>query len=543
MQATPAGKEWYFREDPIDRRPVPHLVHDFRGEYQRIAMSLMLLRNCGLWLDMGLGKTFISIAYALHRCHYSGARVILIVCPTTVIGNWQDQLEEHIDPKFGAKIIVAHGRKRSRVISEYRCNKKPPLAFMLTSYDSLANTESDLSSIKIDSIILDEASKVKNYETKRTKNVHAFVAKRRPDMRVHLLSGTPSTKGAEGFYSLYELLGPGRSGAQNYVVFKNHYCQTISLLKGITPSKRIVYTRADPVEVRHKWLASNYVPGSNTTYAEAGYRWGDRPGKKIIRVIGCIPKIVGYKNVANLTRVSRQNSYTLYKEDVLTSLPPKTFTTRFIELSSAQKKAFKDFIDTNKVLLESAKFTFQGSNNPHRRLHGIANGYVQEYDRIEYFRSQPKLDELKLILDESGNEKVVVWSPFRPQISKAVEFLKKHDFGVVEMHGGVPAEKRRDVINRFRNDPDVRCCVANPDVAGMGLNLVEATIAVVLTNWYKPDVRKQMIDRLHRIGQTKPVLIIDLIATGSCEPGILNALNSDIDLEGKIIDVRKLMEA
>jgi SNF2 family DNA or RNA helicase len=77
--------------------------------------------------------------------------------------------------------------------------------------------------------------------------------------------------------------------------------------------------------------------------------------------------------------------------------------------------------------------------------------------------------------------------------------------------------------------------VANPDVAGMGLTLIESHLAIVMTNWFKADVRLQLIDRMHRIGQWCPVTVVDLVTPGTLEPRILRCLRNNVQIEGTVL--------
>jgi SNF2 family DNA or RNA helicase len=77
--------------------------------------------------------------------------------------------------------------------------------------------------------------------------------------------------------------------------------------------------------------------------------------------------------------------------------------------------------------------------------------------------------------------------------------------------------------------------VGNPSTGGYGLNLVSASYVVYYSNSYNLEVREQSEDRAHRIGQTKNVLVIDLITRGTVDEMIIAALKNKIKLSAKTL--------
>ena len=92
----------------------------------------------------------------------------------------------------------------------------------------------------------------------------------------------------------------------------------------------------------------------------------------------------------------------------------------------------------------------------------------------------------------------------------------------VLFHGGVPGPQRKDLIDRFQEDPDCRLFLST-DAGGVGLNLQHASVVVNLDLPWNPAVLEQRIGRVHRLGQHRPVRVVHFIAQGTIEEGMLGA--------------------
>ena len=102
-------------------------------------------------------------------------------------------------------------------------------------------------------------------------------------------------------------------------------------------------------------------------------------------------------------------------------------------------------------------------------------------------------------------------------------------------HGGVPSRKRKNLIEQFREDPDCRLFLST-DAGGVGLNLQHANVVVNMDLPWNPAVLEQRIGRVHRLGQTRPVQVINFIAEGTIEQGMLSTLAFKKSLFAGILD-------
>ena len=537
MTCSDAGKAWFQVNDPAVPKTLDGLLKEPRI-YQRLALFRMKLGSCALWLDMGLGKTFISFMYALTVPQ----PYFLVVCPVSVFGVWSDQAAELLDPKLNVNFVIAHGPKRRQIVSELRAKKPSGKTFIITSYDSLETIRESLQYLDLGAIFFDEAQRIKYMTTGRTKTAHALV-RAREDVPRFLLSGTPSTTKVVGYYSLYELIQQGATGCSSLFGFKQHFIETKKFMICRIPlsdgSERAVHIYADTAD---RWLQSNFPPGQTQSYAQLGYRFSEnlRPNARHLKIMRFYNKETGIKNLPDLQRISTTWAYTLRKEDVMTELPEKTYETRTVDLTPVQKKAYSDLLLSSQAEIGSLKFSFRNTGSIHAKLHQIANGYLRTQDAIHYFPEQSKMKELLELIEEAGDQKIVVWSPWIPQLDMIDKTLDAEKIDHVLVYGKTSAEARAAAITKFTTDANCKVFISNPSVGGIGLNLTCAHLEVFMSNWYQPDVRDQAEDRCHRQGQTNGVTIIDLIAENTIEAKILRDLRAKISTENAILSPKEL---
>jgi SNF2 family DNA or RNA helicase len=182
--------------------------------------------------DMGLGKTIQTLALLLHDKDSSERKPsTLLVCPTSVIGNWQREAARFAPD---LKLLIHHGIGRSRTGSL----RKACLAhdLVITSYALLQRDIDALKNVPWTGIVLDEAQNIKNPETKQAKAARSLNA----GYRV-ALTGTPVENNIGDLWSIMEFLNPGFLGTQ--AAFKRRYFEpiqtrrdpkTIAQLKALT---------------------------------------------------------------------------------------------------------------------------------------------------------------------------------------------------------------------------------------------------------------------------------------------------------------------
>jgi SNF2 family DNA or RNA helicase len=214
----------------------PAEFHGTLRPYQVRGYSwLAFLRRWGLGAcladDMGLGKTVQTLALVQRDWESNGRRPTLLVCPTSVVGNWQKEAQR-FTPEL--PVLVHHGLKRARGAAfEKEVGRH---ALVLSSYALLHRDQEALAKVAWAGVVLDEAQNVKNPETKQARAARAL----RADYRV-ALTGTPVENHVGDLWSILEFLNPGLLGSQAEFrrrffvpIQAQHDAEAAALLKRLT---------------------------------------------------------------------------------------------------------------------------------------------------------------------------------------------------------------------------------------------------------------------------------------------------------------------
>jgi SNF2 family DNA or RNA helicase len=104
----------------------------------------------------------------------------------------------------------------------------------------------------------------------------------------------------------------------------------------------------------------------------------------------------------------------------------------------------------------------------------------------------------------------------------------------VRLDGSMPVHKREQAVSRFSTDDGVRVILISLQAGGVGLNLTAANRVYMLDPWWNPAVEEQAIDRVHRIGQTRPVIVKRCVMEDSVEGRILRLQERKRCLQGAL---------
>ena len=151
---------------------------------------------------------------------------------------------------------------------------------------------------------------------------------------------------------------------------------------------------------------------------------------------------------------------------------------------------------------------------------------------------QTKLDELFNILEEliaTGNEKIVIfsqWERFTRLIAMELDRLK---IGYANLNGTIPSHKRKELFDRFNNEEQCRIFLST-DAGGVGLNLQAGSYLFNMDLPWNPAVLEQRIGRIYRHGQKRNVNIVNFVAQHTIEHGMLGKLKFKTALAEGILD-------
>lgn len=535
MEATEAGKHWFSNTGPLNLLSTT-LMKTKPREYQEIGLIRMLIDPMSLFFDMGLGKTFMILYHCMALFEHQNKNYFLIVCPHTLFLEWKEQIQKHITISADCQTFVLHGTKLKKEAANLRCANTAKPIFIFTSYHTLKNVSKILETLPISLFAADEASRMRYMKTAITKEIHAL-GQKLPNAFKIPLSGTPSTTEVEGYFSLYEWSRPGCTGFPSSFMFQKHFQKHKQFLvtKIDGEEKHVFY------EKKEEWLARNYPKNSMKTYAELGYTFELQSRNPLaLPIIRVYTKFDSIQNATQLQALTERNAYARKKEEVLPELPAKIYIVRQVEMSDEQRRAYHEILTTCRTELEDKVFSFSNQNSPFAKLHQIANGYLKKGDDIYWFKEQPKLEALDTLLDEAGEEQVIVWAPFIPLIDRLHRHILDRGATVGKMYGNTTNKERDAIITAFKQK-QLQYIVANPAVMGLGYNLAMSYIQAWITNWFKPDERSQAEDRQHRIGQENGVMIYDFPSIGTIERKILKTLQKKIEIEDQILSIKDLI--
>jgi superfamily II DNA/RNA helicase len=108
---------------------------------------------------------------------------------------------------------------------------------------------------------------------------------------------------------------------------------------------------------------------------------------------------------------------------------------------------------------------------------------------------------------------------------EAAKVLEKLGVPHVVLHGGLPGKDRKAVLERFQNDPECKVFIST-DAGGTGLNLQTADTVMNLELPWNPAVLEQRIARVHRMGQSRPVRVINFVTLNTIEERVLRTLEA-----------------
>jgi SNF2 family DNA or RNA helicase len=500
--------------------PLEEVPAGLQGElrpYQQLGMSwLWFLRQYGFGAvladDMGLGKTVQLITYLLkvkgeietgsnmmtgiedganptgtQNSHapkkVTGTdeevakekiptKAALIICPTSVLGNWQKELERFA-PEM--KVYLHYGSNRLKE-DDFSKNAQD-VDVVLTSY-GLSHLDSDeFEGLIWSSIAIDEAQNIKNAGTKQSRAV------RRLRGQHHIaLTGTPMENRLSELWSIFDFTNHGYLGSM-----------------GQFQKKFVIPIEKDEKKEKVQQLQSLIRP------------FLLRRTKKDEEVALNLPDKQEQKEYCPLT--TEQAS--LYEQ-----LVRDTFA-EIEKLSGFERKG---------LILQMLSRLKQLCNHPALYLKepSVNRVLLERSNKLE------KLVELVDAVLNSG-ESCIIFTQYI-EMGEMIRSTVKKKFGVEVpfLNGSVPKTQRDEMIERFQNQ-EFPVFLLSLKAGGTGLNLTAANHVIHYDRWWNPAVENQATDRAYRIGQSRFVHVHKLICTGTLEEKIDAMLEKKQHLNDQII--------
>lgn len=247
-------------------------------------------------------------------------------------------------------------------------------------------------------------------------------------------------------------------------------------------------------------------------------------------------KIVRALNVDYLVRKIAPYTYQVKKSECL-ELPSKTYDVEYYRLTRSQRDHYDEVADKLLFSLDELRpYTiyrlFAGLQNVIAGFRVILDdekGHMQTEPFFQNPMDNPRMQLLFDLLDKT-DEKVIVYCKYTQEVSNIVKIANERygEGSAVAFYGELNQKKRQENIRRF--EEDARLFVGIKECAGFGLNLQFCSYIIYYNNDWNYATRSQSEDRVHRIGQTKNVHIIDICAARTLDERILRCLWNKEDL-------------
>ncbi len=336
--------------------------------------------------------------------------------------------------------------------------------YKITNYDVIRRDLDHIAHWQPDLVILDEAQRIKNWQT-----VTAQSVKRLESDYAIVLTGTPLENRLEELYSIVEVVDRFRLGPM------------------------------------FRFLAEHQQTDENG-------------------------KVVGYRNLHAVSQTLAPLLIRRTKDEVLTELPERLEKRFFVPMTPAQMQFHEEAREVvARIVAKWRNYGFLSETDQQRlraalqRMRMACNStYLVDQETDHGHKADELVNHLEEIFEDPA-AKVVVFSQWVRMHEIIVPRLKRRKWDHILFHGGVAGPKRKDLVQRFREDDRCRLFLST-DAGGLGLNLQHASAVMILDQPWNPALLEQRIGRVHRLGQQRPVRVVHFIARGTIEEGMLAVL-------------------
>ena len=373
--------------------------------------------------------------------------------------------------KYQWKSEIAKFTDRTVKVIEGALDKRKPqykseAFFKVASYGVGLNDIGYINEAEFDLIILDEAQRIKNWKTKTAQGL-----KQLKSQYAIVLTGTPLENKLDELHSIVEFIDPYKLGAL------------------------------------FKFLDKHQIKQDETG------------------------KVIGYKDLNSISTVLDDILIRRTKTEILSQLPERIDKNYFVDVTKEQWDIHQDYdYIVGRLVHKWRRFGFLSEKDRQRLLMSLAcmrmvsdSTYILDQKDKRYDKKIAEVTEILKEIFESSDDKVVIFSQWERMTRLVGRELRKMNIDFEYLHGGIPSIKRKDLIDNFRENPKKRVFLST-DAGGVGLNLQTANVIINLDLPWNPAVLEQRIGRVHRLGQKKPVRVINLISKGTIEHRILGVI-------------------
>lgn len=442
--------------------------HDLH-HYQHAGVEFALdVPRCMLWLDLGLGKTIITLTTIADLLDRMDVGRVLVVAPLRVAkNNWPSEVREWHHIRH-VRMSVVHGTPQQRLAA-----LKRRADVYCINYENLYW----LAKVKgirryFDMAVFDESRNLSNKSAKRSRAARFFAGNVE---RVIELTATPAPNSMTDLFHQTYLIDQGKRFGETLKAF------------------------------RFRYFDANVDRDGDIRYEVKP--WAEKAIHQQLRDI----------------------TMTLRKEDYL-DMPERVDVRADVELTE-DEMAHYEAMETEYALSVSDDKTIEAISAGAllTKLAQLANGAIYDAEKQTHFIHDQKLDALRELVAEAGDEPVLVAYNFRSDMARILKAFPKARV----------LDKSQLMIDEW-NAGKIPMLLVHPKSAGHGLNLQYGGRIVV---WFSPswslELDQQLNARLHRQGQSKPVRVYRIVAKGTVDESIMRALSSKTKMQDSLLDAMK----
>ncbi len=427
-------------------------------EYQEEGILFALFKKYAIIADeMGLGKTIQAIGAAMMKKQIFDFKKTLVVCPASIKEQWKIEIEKFSDEKA----LVVLGTPDERAL-QYQDKEH---YFYIVNYETILRDQVVINNAGFDFLILDEAQRAKNYETKTAASLKRIESK-----HTLIITGTPIENKLIDIFSIMSILDPHFLGP--LWEFSYQHCLF------------------DPT--RHN-------------------------------------KINGYYNLSNLNKKLERILLRREKRNVLKQLPNLQQTDIIVGFSPLQADYHASYSKGLAQIIRKKFLTPYDLQRMQLLLANMRMVCDSTYLIDSETNESPKLDELKDMLLEkldvqNKDCKIIIFSEWIKVHKLIGKVLRDNDIGFVELNGSIPVKSRGELIRKFEDNKQYKVFLST-EAGGSGLNLQVADTLINFELPWNPAKKNQRIGRIDRLGQkSNKLTVFNFITRNSIEMQIASGL-------------------
>lgn len=492
--------------------------------YQEEAVDRMVERGSILVAyDLGLGKTVITLA-ALEELSFDTPTLVIVLASLKY--QWAKEVQKFTD----STAIVIDGSKKKRTEQWSRCRE---FDYVITNYESVVN-DFDLVG-HFDAVVLDEATAVKSFRSKRSKKVKELI---KEATYRYALTGTPIENGKpEEIFSIMQAVDPkvlGRFDAfDRTFIVRNHWgaperYRNLDVLHDRLSTSLIRKTQSDPdvapylPETIHRDPEIVKMdPKLRTLYQQTASRLADEL-EEAISSFGSNFSLAAHYGVAAPNGPPSDQMGTLMSS--ITLLRQMCSHPRLVlESGEAFKSSYDDALAGDGVLRGG------GSQRAYEMISDPDIEKILTHARV------PKLDALDSLvqdhLDSDPESKIVIFTGF-----VSTSEIIRDRVGGLTYTGKMNAQQKESAKSRFQTDPDTRVLIST-DAGGYGVDLPQANLLVNYDLPWSAGKALQRNGRIRRASSRWPSVVIqDLLVDNSIEVRQHDLLTQKNVLSSAVVD-------